>query len=251
MVNQPYVPKPRTHLSGFFLLGLLTLVLNRTGIDQAVTNLFYDPASQTFPLRETWLMSSVLHAGLRNLSALLWLGLTGWLFYLLVRHKWGKKPEPTWCAPVRSTLLWLVPTLLAAAALTAGFKSQSLHSCPWDLQAYGGQADFIYLLQSVLPEQNTGPGKCFPSGHASSGWMWIALLFVPGFLKARQVEVPTWAIQTAWFSVLVFGAVTSFAQVIRGAHFVSHTTATAAVCWAVAWVGATLAHRYFGAKVSV
>ena len=64
--------------------------------------------------------------------------------------------------------------LMGLGALVVGaLKSMSHHSCPWDLVEYGGKA-VSYPLFSAIPA-DSGPGRCFPGGHASSGFMVMGL----------------------------------------------------------------------------
>ncbi|MBU0784189.1 MAG: phosphatase PAP2 family protein [Gammaproteobacteria bacterium] len=73
---------------------------------------------------------------------------------------------------------------------------------------------------------NTGPGKCFPSGHASTVFMWIVLLYSP---------LPWLTNRRSRMCILLFsaGLLAGGVQVIKGAHFLSHILATAWNCWGV------------------
>lgn len=47
--------------------------------------------------------------------------------------------------------------------------------CPWDLTRYGGDLPFVGLLErrpADMPDT-----ACFPAGHASAGYAWLALYF--------------------------------------------------------------------------
>lgn len=189
--------------------GLIFGLPHPTGLDLFLSDLFYDANTQQFPLKNTPLFAVVLHSGLKYLSVWLWLGL---LVFTVVRRR----------TPGHGQRVYVLVTALLAALLVSVLKSHSTHSCPWDLQDFGGPYTDL-----------TGPGRCFPSGHASVGFMWIALLFAPmalAFLKRWQV----------WLFVVCMGALASFVQIARGAHFLSHVLATAWVCWAVAQCAAVL-----------
>ena len=66
--------------------------------------------------------------------------------------------------------------------------------------------------------------QCFPAGHSSGGYAWVALYFV---LAGRR----RWAGLAIGLGLgLAFGAT----QWARGMHFPSHDVVSAAVAWAVA-----------------
>ncbi len=74
------------------------------------------------------------------------------------------------------------------------------------------EGGFLPLFSAVPAD--SGPGRCFPGGHSSSGFMVMGLFFA--FLRERP--------RLAW-SFVVLGAVLGLAmgygQVMRGAHFFS------------------------------
>lgn len=109
-------------------------------------------------------------------------------------------------------------------------KSWTHVDCPWDLLAYGGGRDFHALLAAVPADAPVG--RCFPAGHASAGYAWVALYFF--FLPTR----PQWrwrGLGTGVGAGLVFG----ISQQLRGAHFMSHDVWTLMICW----LTALLLHR--------
>ncbi|WP_413761046.1 phosphatase PAP2 family protein, partial [Vibrio vulnificus] len=86
-----------------------------------------------------------------------------------------------------------------------------MHSCPWDLKLYGGTADYFRLFQNTRVVANPGPGKCFPSGHASTAFMWIVLLYSPmPWLRQHR--------STMTIAVLLMGGLAGGVQIAKGAH---------------------------------
>lgn len=206
---------------GIAMLVTAALALNRLGADLGVADLAYDAAARAFRWREHPLLTSLLHDGARWLAATL-------LVALVVLLAASRHPA---LRPWRPALAFMVVGALAAAGTVALLKSLSTHSCPWDLARYGGSAAFFPFLGSVPPDP--GPGRCTPSGHASTGFMWIPALYA---LRRSPFAVPRRdALRCPVAAgVIAFGAAVSLAQVARGAHFLSHTLLTAALCWAVA-----------------
>lgn len=195
------------------LAGLMLLMLyDSTGLDLALLQPFGNSAG--FAWREHWLTAGLLHAGGRWLSVAL--ALLTVLVALRPFGPWrGLSPrERLWCFGVVALCLLLVPTM----------KQHSLTSCPWDLQAYGGVAHYVSHWQ--IGVSDGGPGHCFPSGHASGAFAFLALA---ASLRPRRPR----AARIALGLLCVIGAVFGLAQMARGAHYLSHTLYAAWLCWSV------------------
>lgn len=206
---------------GIAMLVVAALALNRLGADIAIADVAYDAAARTFRWRDHPLLAFLLHDAARWLSAALVVVLVA----LLAASRRNA------LRPWRPALAFACVAALAAAGTVALLKSLSAHSCPWDLARYGGSAAFFPFLAAVPPE--AGPGRCAPSGHASTGFMWIAALYAlrrSPLAQSRRAALH----RPLAVGVITFSAAVSLAQVARGAHFLSHTLLTGALCWAVA-----------------
>lgn len=213
------------------LLGLLvfTLLWDMGGPDMAIMSAIGTP--QGFALKDTWLLSRVLHDGLRQAMTGFWLLLFGWALWPGLRMP----------ARERWTLVALTTLSLLAVNLV---KNASLTSCPWDLQAFGGPARWVSHWTPGVADG--GPGRCFPGGHASSGFAFIGLclpwLDAPAGTERRR------AIGWRWLAVTLFvGLLAGGVQTLRGAHFPSHTLWTLLISAAVSWAGWRLAQPWFTA----
>ena len=123
----------------------------------------------------------------------------------------------------------LALSVLAAIAVSTLVKRLSSSSCPWDLAEFGGVARHVSHWRWGV--QDGGPGHCFPAGHASA-----AFGFVAGWFVLRRAR-PGSALATAWLlAALAGGLVLGLAQQLRGAHYLSHTLWTAWICWTVGLV---------------
>jgi membrane-associated PAP2 superfamily phosphatase len=198
------------------LLVLAGLLLwDQTQLDLWLAHLVGSPAG--FALRENWLLETVLHDDARRASWLLILGLSlgvWWPVGPLTRIDFSSR-------------LQLAATTLAAAFAVSLLKGFSDTSCPWDLGVFGGAAR--YVPQHWMFIADGGPGHCFPAGHASSGFA-----FVAGYFCFRDTDPRLARIWLA--AALVAGLLLGLAQQLRGAHFMSHTLWTGWICWAVAFI---------------
>jgi membrane-associated PAP2 superfamily phosphatase len=112
--------------------------------------------------------------------------------------------------------------VLLNLATVPALKRTATTSCPWDLAQFGGSARYVpHWDWGVL---DLGPGHCFPSGHAVAGFAFLALYFAWRAHHPRRARGLLW---TALATGLAFGA----AQVLRGAHYVSHVAWSAWLCW--------------------
>lgn len=205
----PQAPPRRFHDAAITLAALAMLLLwDFAGGDLASMRLVGTPDG--FAWRDAFLTSAVMHEGGRVL---------GWIVLLvLVVNVW----RPLWPGPTRADRLrWLGVTVLCVLAVPA-LKQISSTSCPWDLAEFGGVARHVGHWQFGL--RDGGPGRCFPSGHATA-----AFAFFSGWFALRQHRPRAAA---GWLAaVLVVGLLFGGAQYLRGAHYPSHTLWTAWLCW--------------------
>lgn len=206
---------------GWTLAALALLLLwEFAGLDLASARLW--GSAQGFAWREAWLTSTVLHQGGR---ALAWL-----LLGLMVLDAWRLWLD----GPSRRARLQAIAASLAAVLLVPSIKRISNTSCPWDLAEFGGVASYVPHWQLGLLDG--GAGHCFPSGHAAAGFAFFSL-----YLLWRGHR-PALA-RAALAGVLLLGALFGWAQLVRGAHYPSHSLWSAWLCWVVVWAVQALPQR--------
>ncbi len=205
----------RRHDLAVTLVGLAVLLAwDASRLDLAVDGAFGTAVG--FAWRDHWLTAGLLHEGGRRLAGAV-------LAALLLNLAWP--PAGAMRRLPRADRLWWLVTSIACLALPALLKPLSLSSCPWDLQAFGGHA--AWVSHWAWGVSDGGPGHCFPSGHASA-----AFGFLPGWfvLRGRSPRLAR-----AWLAaVLVLGTAYGGAQLVRGAHHLSHSAWTAWLCWSLA-----------------
>jgi membrane-associated PAP2 superfamily phosphatase len=199
-------------------LALIIVLARYTPLDHMLTGLFYDPATHRFPLRDQPFWAVVMHTGLKYLSLALWFALL--IAWMVLRRR------PLWQRYRQSIGFTLLVAPLAALTVSS-LRAISAHSCPWELSLFGGTADYFRFFDSV--PLNSGSGRCAPSGHAASGFVWLT-----GYIALRSVDRK--AARYALAFSLVLGVLTGLTQLARGAHFLSHVLLTAWICFAVAWL---------------
>lgn len=199
-----------------------------TGLDLGISRLFGDAAG--FAWRDHWLVGGILHGNARWVAWALCIALVANVWRPLPFARSVRRPERAW---------WLATTL-ACVLLVPLLKLGSLTSCPWSLAEFGGVARHVSHWAWGTPDG--GEGRCFPAGHATA-----AFCFLPGYFALR--ETAPRAARRWLIGVLVAGAVLGSVQVLRGAHFASHSLWTGWFCWALtlasrrvgsAWVGSPI-----------
>jgi membrane-associated PAP2 superfamily phosphatase len=198
------------------LLLLCLLAWDASGADLRVVQWFGSPTG--FAWRDHALTASALHTGGRWLSGVLLVGVV-MNAVRPFRFARGLPSGARW---------WWLATTLACLLLIPFIKSRSHISCPWDLTQFGGSTQWLSHAdwRAWVAPGDGGPGRCFPSGHASGAFSFLAGWFGLRGTAPRAAR--------AWLAaVLALGLLFGVAQLARGAHYPSHTLWTAWICWAV------------------
>lgn len=219
---------------GWLALLILTLAWDMSGADMWVMRAIGTP--EGFPLRHDWLMERVLHDALRLAAQLFFLALVAWSLWP-ARGRVQNVPRRE-----RLIVIGLIAICLVVVNVV---KYSSLTSCPWDLQAFGGDAR--YVSHWAWGVSDGGSGRCFPGGHASSAFAFLPMC-LPWLLPPVGVSRRA-AIGWRWLAFwLVVGVVAGTVQSLRGAHHPSHSMWTLLICAAVSLVGWRLAARWRSAR---
>ncbi|MBU2112301.1 MAG: phosphatase PAP2 family protein [Gammaproteobacteria bacterium] len=193
------------------------LILDLGGGDIWLATKLYTLQGQQWLLRDFWLTEQVLHKGARQLNYVLVAAvLLTALYYLCLAPSQAFRGK---------AYLTLFVALLSVFAIVAWLKALTNVSCPWHLSLFGGSEPYLHLLQtkaSFLPRQ-----KCFPAGHASVGYAWVALYY---FFSRTHPDY-------RWFGLalgLTAGVILGLTQQLRGAHFLSHDLTTLCISFCTA-----------------
>lgn len=188
-------------------------IFEATPLDRVLIGWYYDAHAHMFPLRDSPFMQNVMHTGLKMAMIAVGVVVLGAFLLTFIRPQWQ---------PHRRRLLWLFVAMVGGPLLVSVLKSTSTLYCPWDLVDYGGSAPFHALFER-LPA-GIAPGKCFPGGHASGGFALMAVYFAWRDTHARFARL-------FLLIGLAAGMLMGWAQMMRGAHFLSHNVWSAWVVW--------------------
>jgi len=196
----------------------LTLAWDATGLDLVVMSWLGDSAG--FAWRDAPLLKTVLHDGARQMA---WGLLAGVMVSAAL--PWGPWRRLTG----RQRVVAISGLFMSLLAINL-FKFTSQTSCPWELQAFGGAAQYVSHWSWGVDDG--GSGRCFPGGHASAAFAFWALVWP--WLTSPRVDDQRLGQRLA-VVIAVAGVVLGTAQTLRGAHYPSHTLWTAVICGAVSW----------------
>lgn len=218
----PYRTSSTVFLRQYCLLALTAVILiwmSRDGrIDAWFTAPWFDPQTNSFPLQNNRWLELINHRAAKDI-------VFAFCASVLLRGLWTRNR--------RLLLIWL---MMAAGALTVSLlKAFSTHSCPWDLLQYGGKAQEFLLLNSA--PANAGPGRCFPGGHASVGFILMAWFF---WFNPRHPYLA----RLCWCLGLAAGLLLGYGQLMRGAHFLSHNLWTGWWVWLIQVLIYNLLYRH-------
>lgn len=178
--------------------GSLDLALIQPYIDQ----------SAHFPLRQNWALVKLSHQAVKYILIGVYLLLLLQCLASFVFQSWRDE---------RTTSAYFFILVVLSTTCIGVLKSQAVHACPWDMVMLGPQG--------MMWDFSATQGHCFPGGHAATGFA----LMTGYFIYQQQPK-------RAYFFLiasLILGLAMGWAQMMRGAHFMSHNLWTAWIIYCI------------------
>lgn len=196
-------------------LTLLILFPPQT-LDIAISGLFFN--GQGWPLKNDFFFNVVLYKS----SKIIPIGAALASVYVLVKnlianHR-GLQPDSYWIYRP----LYILIAMLACVLVVWWLKASTGVYCPWSVSYFSGD----HALREPTWSWVFQDGRCWPSGHSGTGFCLLALFF------ALRDKYPQLARKTL-VAVLLLGTICSLTRIVQGAHFLSHTLATALIDWII------------------
>ena len=187
-----------------------------TNLDVALQDHFYDFTRQRWLVDATepvWQTS--FYDGPKYSIVLIALGvLTLALGPEKWRTRWGFARRDLWVAAL---------TLVTVPAFAGLGKSTTNTFCPAETRRYGGDVPYVKLCEPYPADDRPDrKGHCFPAGHASGGFALLGLMWLRR-TKAWQLAGLALGLGTGWW----MGGY----QMLKGAHYLSHTLTTMLIAW--------------------
>ncbi|VVS90676.1 phosphatase PAP2 family protein [Desulfoluna spongiiphila] len=123
----------------------------------------------------------------------------------------------------RQRCLMMILALSVVPLTIASLKDVTNIYCPSQIERYGGDRPYVKLFEPYPAAcRSCDSGRCFPAGHASGGFALMVLTHV--FRKKRHK-------MAGLVTGLALGWVMGGYQMMKGAHFLSHTVVTMVAAW--------------------
>ncbi|GFM68904.1 phosphatase PAP2 family protein [Pseudomonas cichorii] len=198
-----------------FATALILMLLELTSLDMSLARLVYDPQAGDFIGRHSYFLEDILHD--RAKQVVIGLAVVSMLLFA-ASFKVGR------LMPWRRELGCLVLSMALSTGFVTPVKVITSVQCPWSLSEFGGKETYSELL-AARPETDK-PGRCWPGGHAATGFTLFALFFIFRDRKPRLAKA-------GLVLALSLGSIFSIGRMLQGAHFFSHNVWTAVFCWLI------------------
>ena len=203
------------HLAEKFVAAILRSAGAEDGLHEDQVRATWKELAGDFIGRHSYFLEDILHdrakEGVIVFSLLAVLGFIGSFFSQRLK-------------PFNRELGCLVLSLGLATSFVTPVKVVTAVQCPWSLTEFGGKETYSELL-SPRPATDK-PGRCWPGGHAATGFTLFALFFA---LRDRRPKLA----RRAFIFAFALGTVFSVSRMMQGAHFFSHNVWTAIFCWLI------------------
>ncbi|QXI40821.1 phosphatase PAP2 family protein [Pseudomonas xantholysinigenes] len=230
------------------LAGVVFVLFDLTTLDRWISNALYEPASGQFVLQHNTWFEKLTHKWPRILPN--WTGelavigaLLSFAWPLARRHRPSvqlleRAGVARWLRFTqhhRRDFCYVVVAFALSTTAIHYLKSHTGVYCPVETTLYGGSQAHLEWFEQFSWWDKAGPGRCWPGGHASSGFTLLALYFV-----ARRHR---WAHARALLvAILLLGLVYGSTRVLQGWHYMSHTFWAGLVVWLCCWTTALLCY---------
>ena len=193
--------------------------------DLALIHPWIDESGKFF-LRNNWYLAELNHRYVKDILILLYVS-----FFIL----WLASFKIQKLRPLRWRYGYFFLLVILSTSIIGLLKSQSAHACPWNMP--------LPTEDGFFWDFSATQGHCFPGGHAATGF---ALL--TGYFIFRQSDK-----KLAYFYLIsgsILGFLMGWAQMMRGAHFLSHNLWTAWIIWLINVIFYLLYYRNFRITVT-
>lgn len=193
------------------MLAAAVAVGEATSLDFAVQDRLHDPATHAWPVDAlSPVPRLVFYDGPK--AAIIALG-AGLLVLLAGPARWRARVGVD-----RARLVAAIAVMAVVPTLVGFLKARSDVFCPTQLVRYGGtQERRVPFTPRPEAEEHARRGHCWPAGHASGGFALVGLALLARTDRRQRLTLA---------ATLAVGWTMGAYQILKGAHFLSHTLVT-------------------------
>lgn len=147
-----------------------------------------------------------------------------WVGVLVVSLAWPRW-FPTLTPADRRRSLYLLACIAAIPGFVSVLKRATTVYYPYKVQRYGGKRPYRKLYQSLRRRPGEPSSRGFPAGHASGGFALLGLYFAARTRRGKLCGALI-GLGTGWTLGLY--------QMLKGAHYLSHTVVSMILAWMIA-----------------
>jgi membrane-associated PAP2 superfamily phosphatase len=227
--RRPFID--RTLWPSIVITCLVFLMIEFTGIDLWVQDHFYNFKSQSWIVDDDAPIPRLLfYTGPKSLI---------WVFGILIIVAsifYGKFRQ--WFPRINFARrdMWIVAATLATAPALVSFGKATTNTfTPSQIRRYGGNVPYVKVIEHYpANDRPTKRGRGFPAGHASGGFALLSLIGLASTRRGQAIGLST---------SLGIGTIMGVYQMLKGAHYLSHTLVTIGVCWIIFLIWRRILHR--------
>ena len=205
------------------LFFLVILIEQYTNLDPWIQSFFYNDT------KKIWLISAQEHNGI--LGRIVYRGykdaliLSGILALFFIIYYTVRKKHQL----LRIALVKYLSALIVVPLIVALLKPITNVYCPTQLDIFNGSVPYVRILEHYPLSFSQPHGRCFPAGHATSGFFFVILYYI--LQHSSYARYKWWGLVFG----ITLGWLCGLYQMARGEHFFSHTLATMIIALASAW----------------
>jgi membrane-associated PAP2 superfamily phosphatase len=212
---------------------IFLLVLETTNLDMTIAKYAFNPAKGGWIGGNSYFLEDILHDRAKQalivIRVICLLALVA-AFFVPRLKSWKRE------------LTYATVAMLLTPGYIMPVKQVTKVQCPWSLTEFGGTETYSKVFEHRAKPVNE-TGKCWPGGHAATGFSLFALFFM---FRDRRPRLA----RAALILTFTMGTIFSVGRMLQGAHFFSHNIWTAVFCWLLC-LGTYYAIVYRAAKKTV
>lgn len=221
-------------ITGTLLLALILAGEYYTDWDIDLQYFFFDAPNHRWKIYPELhkQLTVFFYAGIKNLIMAAAIFCLLWLLASIKYKNLRRNNKPCW---IMLLSIIFVPAIVASAKYITNVY------CPYQLNLYNGLYPFVRILENYPADFiQPKPGRCFPAGHATAGFAFMALYYCFTTRWKRCLGL-TLGLALGWTAGIY--------QMFRGQHFLSHTLFSMVAAFMVIMLVNTAVNYFYDAKL--